>query len=240
MKETMKRPLAKKPNNWHTLIWVLLAWLLFIYLFRGVFFPASPGRTISYTEFKQTVKQGRIEEVRLKGQEITGKFRQSQSAAEKSPPAGEKSIFQMFQKGKSRPEYFKTTRPALEDAELLSLLEKNNVVIYAETPQRSWWATLLITLLPWLLILGLIFYASKKMQQVEADDFEQARDKILLGLEREDVIKDEDKNVISCHEAGHALLAKLLPGADPLQKVTIIPRGPVSGGDRTDSQRRAP
>ncbi|MGD8472447.1 MAG: cell division protein FtsH, partial [Desulfobacteraceae bacterium] len=46
-----------------------------------------------------------------------------------------------------------------------------------------------------------------------------------LGLEREDVIKDEDKKVIACHEAGHALLAKLLPGTDPLQKVTIIPRG---------------
>ncbi|MEJ2099062.1 MAG: hypothetical protein P8X68_03695 [Desulfobacterales bacterium] len=46
-----------------------------------------------------------------------------------------------------------------------------------------------------------------------------------MGLEREDVIKDEDKKMIACHEAGHALLAELLPGADPLQKVTIIPRG---------------
>jgi cell division protease FtsH len=67
--------------------------------------------------------------------------------------------------------------------------------------------------------------ARKNKQQVQAEDFEQARDKILLGLEREDVIKDEDKKMIACHEAGHALLAKLLSGADPLQKVTIIPRG---------------
>jgi cell division protease FtsH len=67
--------------------------------------------------------------------------------------------------------------------------------------------------------------ARKDKQQVEAEDFEQARDKILMGIEREDVITDEEKKVISYHEAGHALLAELLPGADPLQKVTIIPRG---------------
>jgi cell division protease FtsH len=71
--------------------------------------------------------------------------------------------------------------------------------------------------------------ARKNKQKVEAEDFEQARDKIIIGLEREDVIKDEDKKMIACHEAGHALLAKLLPGADPLQKVTIIPRGQSLG-----------
>jgi cell division protease FtsH len=71
--------------------------------------------------------------------------------------------------------------------------------------------------------------ARKNKQQVDTEDFEQSRDKILMGLEREDVIKDEDKKLIACHEAGHALLAKLLPGADPLQKVTIIPRGQSLG-----------
>jgi cell division protease FtsH len=71
--------------------------------------------------------------------------------------------------------------------------------------------------------------ARKDKQKVEAEDFELARDKILLGLEREDVVKDEDKKMIACHEAGHALLAKLLPGSDPLQKVTIIPRGQSLG-----------
>jgi cell division protease FtsH len=71
--------------------------------------------------------------------------------------------------------------------------------------------------------------ARKDKQKVEAEDFDLARDKILLGLEREDVVKDEDKKVIASHEAGHALLAKLLPGSDPLQKVTIIPRGQSLG-----------
>jgi cell division protease FtsH len=487
MKETIKRPLAKKPINWHTLVWLFLAWLLFIYFFQGLLFPAPTARTLSYTEFKQMVKEGRIAEVTLKGNEITGKFRQTPSGEEKeqkAESAGKNSIFKIFQKNESQPTYFKTVKPALQDQKLLPLLEKNNVTIHAQTQQRSWWATLLISFLPWVLILGLFFYASKKMQermigggkgdgifgfskskaklfdkqnieatyrdvagldnakkelqevvqylkdpskfqalggelpkglllvgppgvgktllaqatageayvpfysisgsefiemfvgvgasrvrdmfkkakkdapaiifideldsigrvrgtglggghdereqtlnqilaemdgfspheaivvlaatnrpdvldpalirpgrfdrnitldlpqkkarqkilkihtrevpladdvdlenlakrtpalsgadlknlvneaallaarknkqQVQAEDFEQARDKILLGLEREDVIKDEDKKMIACHEAGHALLAKLLSGADPLQKVTIIPRG---------------
>ena len=65
----------------------------------------------------------------------------------------------------------------------------------------------------------------KHKQQVTMDEFDQARDKILLGAEREEVINDEEKRVIAYHEAGHALLAELLPDTDPLQKVTIIPRG---------------
>ncbi|MGD2187634.1 MAG: ATP-dependent zinc metalloprotease FtsH [Desulfobacterales bacterium] len=488
MKENVKRPLEKKPFNWRTLIWVMLAWLLLIYFFQGRISPTPAARTISYTEFKQAVKQGRVTEVTLKGNEITGKFRQTQSGVQESAPVRDKSFFRIFQNSKSQTVYFKTTKPDLQDPELLALLEKNGVTIHAETQQRSWWTTLLITFLPWLLILGLIFYGSKKMQermmgggrgggifgfskskaklfdkksiaatyrdvagldnakkelqevkeylkdpakfqrlggelpkglllvgppgvgktllaqatageadvpfysisgsefiemfvgvgasrvrdmfkkakkdapaiifideidsigrvrgsglggghdereqtlnqilaemdgfsphqsvvvmaatnrpdvldpalirpgrfdrritldlpqkkarlkilethtrevpladevdlenlaqrtpglsgadlknivneaallaarknkqQVDTEDFEQSRDKILMGLEREDVIKDEDKKLIACHEAGHALLAKLLPGADPLQKVTIIPRGQSLG-----------
>ncbi len=65
----------------------------------------------------------------------------------------------------------------------------------------------------------------KHKEQVAKEDFDEARDKILLGAEREEVINDEEKRVIAYHEAGHALLAELLPDTDPLQKVTIIPRG---------------
>jgi cell division protease FtsH len=65
----------------------------------------------------------------------------------------------------------------------------------------------------------------KEKNKVDARDFDEARDKIIMGIEREDVIKDEEKKVIAYHEGGHALVARLLPGADPLEKVTIIPRG---------------
>ncbi len=61
--------------------------------------------------------------------------------------------------------------------------------------------------------------------QVDMEDFDKARDKILLGAEREEMINDDEKKVVAYHEAGHALVALLLPNTDPLQKVTIIPRG---------------
>lgn len=69
----------------------------------------------------------------------------------------------------------------------------------------------------------------KQKHRVDAEDFEQARDKVLLGSEREETITDEEKHIVAYHEAGHALLAKLLPGADPLRKVTITPRGHALG-----------
>ena len=57
-------------------------------------------------------------------------------------------------------------------------------------------------------------------------DFEDAKDKVMMGSERKSMIITEDeKNTIAYHEAGHALVARLLPGTDPVHKVTIIPRG---------------
>jgi cell division protease FtsH len=61
-------------------------------------------------------------------------------------------------------------------------------------------------------------------------DFEFAKDKVLMGSERRSmIINDEEKKVTAVHEAGHALLAAILPNADPVHKVTIIPRGMALG-----------
>ncbi len=62
-------------------------------------------------------------------------------------------------------------------------------------------------------------------KRVSAKYFDRARDKILLGYEREEILDEEERKHIAYHESGHALMAKLLPTADPIQKVTIIPRG---------------
>ncbi|HVQ76874.1 MAG TPA: ATP-dependent zinc metalloprotease FtsH [Candidatus Binatia bacterium] len=65
---------------------------------------------------------------------------------------------------------------------------------------------------------------------VEMMDFENAKDKVLMGVERRSmIISESEKRTIAYHEAGHALVADLLPGADPLHKVTIIPRGRALG-----------
>jgi cell division protease FtsH len=61
-------------------------------------------------------------------------------------------------------------------------------------------------------------------------DFETAKDKVLMGVERKSiVISDEERKVTAYHEAGHTLVAKSLPGTDPIHKVTIIPRGRALG-----------
>ena len=61
-------------------------------------------------------------------------------------------------------------------------------------------------------------------------DFEEAKDKVLMGVERRSmVISDKEKKNTAYHEAGHALVAALLPGTDPIHKVTIIPRGRALG-----------
>jgi cell division protease FtsH len=65
---------------------------------------------------------------------------------------------------------------------------------------------------------------------VELKDFEFAKDKVLMGVERKSMIlTDEQKRTTAFHEAGHALMARLLPGTDPVHKVTIIPRGRALG-----------
>jgi cell division protease FtsH len=69
---------------------------------------------------------------------------------------------------------------------------------------------------------------SKKL--VEMIDFESAKDKVLMGVERRSmIISEEEKRTIAYHEAGHTLVAHTLPGADPVHKVTIIPRGRALG-----------
>jgi cell division protease FtsH len=72
--------------------------------------------------------------------------------------------------------------------------------------------------------------ARRGKSQVEMLDFEDAKDKIIMGVERKSaVLSPEEKRNTAYHEAGHALVAKLLPGTDPVHKVTVIPRGQALG-----------
>jgi cell division protease FtsH len=72
--------------------------------------------------------------------------------------------------------------------------------------------------------------ARKSKKFVEMIDFESAKDKVLMGVERKSLIlTDAEKRNTAYHEAGHALVAKMLPGTDPIHKVTIIPRGRAMG-----------
>jgi cell division protease FtsH len=66
--------------------------------------------------------------------------------------------------------------------------------------------------------------------QITMEDFEYAKDKVIMGVERKSlIISDKEKKITAYHEGGHALVAKLTPGTDPIHKVTIIPRGLALG-----------
>ncbi len=68
--------------------------------------------------------------------------------------------------------------------------------------------------------------ARRGKDQLEMVDLEDAKDKVMMGPERQSmIISEAEKKAMSYHEAGHTLVAKLLPGTDPIHKVTIIPRG---------------
>jgi cell division protease FtsH len=68
--------------------------------------------------------------------------------------------------------------------------------------------------------------ARQGKKSVEMTDFEQAKDKVLMGVERKSmIISQDEKNNTAYHEGGHTLVARLMPHADPVHKVTIIPRG---------------
>jgi cell division protease FtsH len=72
--------------------------------------------------------------------------------------------------------------------------------------------------------------AKRNKEKVDMSDFEDAKDKVYMGLERKSkVIKEEDRKVTAYHEGGHALVSRFLPGADPVNKITIIPRGRAAG-----------
>jgi len=72
--------------------------------------------------------------------------------------------------------------------------------------------------------------ARRNKSEVSMGDFDDAKDKVLMGVERRSmVISDDEKKNTAYHEAGHTLVAKLLPGTDPVHKVSIIPRGRALG-----------
>ena len=75
-----------------------------------------------------------------------------------------------------------------------------------------------------------LFASRNGKKNIDMEDFEYAKDKVLMGSERKSmIISEEEKQITAYHEAGHALIAALEKEADPLHKVSIIPRGMALG-----------
>ena len=150
MNGKMNRPWQKdmRNQNWTPMLWIALLMILFFYFFRGNI--SSDVMNISYSDFRKYVSDGQVSEVIFEGENITGHFKKPvKKGSEKNPVAYKE---------------FKTIMPPIAGSALLDLLEKNGVTISAETKQKSWFATLLVGLLPWVLIIGFFVYSSKKFR----------------------------------------------------------------------------
>jgi len=114
---TYRKP---KHNLWHNLLWILLLWLIICYLFN-MFRPAVDTRNISYTEFKNNVRSGRVSEVTLKRNNISGKLKvQTASKQNQGKNVTNKASTDVM---------FATLKPEIQDPDLLPLLEKKDVII---------------------------------------------------------------------------------------------------------------
>ena len=108
---------------------------------------------LTYTQFKQEIRAGHVAEVTLRGQEISGRFRDGVTPAT-----------QAAREGPETAQRFATARPAFEDKDLMPLLEKHDVAVTAVPQQEGWFTPVVLGLLPLLILVGLFWYASRRMQ----------------------------------------------------------------------------
>jgi cell division protease FtsH len=145
------QPRSKPPYDWRAFAW--LAAIFAVFWFWSASYDETPPQTLTYTAFKQEVRAGDVERVTLRGDQVTGTLKMPPSAAAESS-------------GKAlTPKQFTTTLPPIDDPKLLELLDSHGVEVQAESEQISWWWRLAIGVLPWVLIIGVFWYASAKMRE---------------------------------------------------------------------------
>jgi cell division protease FtsH len=151
-------------NPWQTPLplWRYVVWIVLLLAFSWYWFGVGQAplrQELAYTEFKDRVREEAVASVVFKGQLVTGEFRGAIRQEQATQPG------RRVQESDAAAVMFTTTLPPVDDPDLIPLLEQHRVEVRAEVEQIAWWASALINLLPWLLIIGLFFYASRKMQE---------------------------------------------------------------------------
>ncbi len=141
--------LQQQPLPW----WRYLAWFFVLVIFSWYFLnPGGDDRlTLSYSEFKISVAEDQVAWVKLQGDRVSGEFRQPRMSSAK----GDGKLSARFE----------TTLPPVQDPELISLLEKHEVEIHAVSGEANWLTKAMIGVLPWVLIIGLFWYGTRRMQK---------------------------------------------------------------------------
>jgi len=207
--------------NWQNIILFLAIWLLLSYFFRGMF--ASPQQELPYTQFKQVVTEGKVAEVTLQGNTIKGTM--LTGTAEKN-----KSAEKQTGNSDTGKQYFVTRVPKFGDPELLKLLESKNITVYVKSDQQPWFISLLIGVLPWALLIGIFYYASKKMRERMGGGlggpFSFGKSKAKLYKKSKTSVTFED--VAGLHNAKKELeeIIEFLKNPEKFQKIGAkLPRG---------------
>ncbi len=145
-----------RPFNWQQQDlqwWRYIAWLLAIFFFTWYWLGPTDDniQTLSYSEFKAEIVADRIDWIEFQGDRVSGEFRQPRRSSD-----------DLDKKPTTR---FRTTLPPVQDTGLIPLLEQHEVEIRAMSGEAHWLAKALIGVVPWLLIIGLFWYATSRMQK---------------------------------------------------------------------------
>ena len=132
--------------------WRYLAWFLVLVIFSYYFLNTETReqQTLSYSEFKISVAEDQVAWVRLQGDQVAGEFRQPRMASTEGGASSTR---------------FVTTLPPVQDPGLIPLLEQHDVEIQAVSGEANWLIKALIGVLPWILIIGLFWYGTSRMQR---------------------------------------------------------------------------
>ncbi len=131
--------------QWTAFLWLALGVLLLFFLLDAV--QQTDEIELPYSTFREAVSENYVSAVTLRGQDIEGTLNEDGREALEVPEPGE----------------FVSVRPEVEDARLLGFLEEHGVTISARPVDPPWWQQLLVTALPWILILGLLFWFWHRM-----------------------------------------------------------------------------
>lgn len=152
---------ATGPANAQSLSWQqLLLWFLAFFLFAWYWFDLDKGdepKEFSYTQFKQKVRANEVITVTLQGDRVFGTMQQVETV--QAPDEQKSTVERKTTVG------FVTTLPPVNDQALMPLLEQHNVEVYARSEEVAWWLRALLGMLPWLLLIGLFWYGTRKMQE---------------------------------------------------------------------------
>ena len=135
---------ASKGPSLRLWLWFLVAMLFAFYWSALSQQAAAPP--IAYSEFKALVRDDKVASVTFAGRQLTGVYAEEENR-------------------KGQAVHFRTLLPDIDDPELMPLLETHQVTVAAKSAEPAWWLRMLVALLPWVLILGVIFYASSKFQE---------------------------------------------------------------------------